>query len=98
MHAYAHQWACQLVYNPRLREGLGMTEGEGTERIWSKFRKMIGVTRTSGVSVRLHLFIWIDFAHSIEKRTRRIWYLDRHADVVNARAREDLVDEAGVTL
>ena len=50
MHAYGHQWACQLVYNPRLREGLGLTEGEGTERIWSKFRKLIGVTRTSGVS------------------------------------------------
>lgn len=49
MHAYGHQWACQLVYNPRLRQGLGLTEGEGTERIWSKFRKLIGVTRTSGV-------------------------------------------------
>lgn len=49
MHAYGHQWACQLVYNPHLRKGLGLTEGEGTERIWSKFRKLIGVTRTSGV-------------------------------------------------
>lgn len=49
MHAYGHQWACQLIYNPRLREGLGLTEGEGTERIWSKFRKLIGVTRSSGV-------------------------------------------------
>ncbi|KAI0694292.1 hypothetical protein C8T65DRAFT_711030 [Cerioporus squamosus] len=71
MHAYGHQWACQLVYNPRLRKGLGLTEGEGTERIWSKFRKLIGVTRTSG-------------------RSRRIWYLDRHADSVNAIARQDL--------
>ena len=24
MHAYAHQWACQLVYNPRLQQGLGL--------------------------------------------------------------------------
>ncbi|KAI0694788.1 hypothetical protein C8Q76DRAFT_634071 [Earliella scabrosa] len=71
MHAYGHQWSCQLVYNPRLREGLGLTEGEGTERVWSKFRKLIGVTRTSG-------------------RSRRIWYLDRHADSVNLNAREDL--------
>ncbi|KAI0716907.1 hypothetical protein C8Q76DRAFT_795144 [Earliella scabrosa] len=71
MHAYGHQWSCQLVYNPRLREGLGLSEGEGTERVWSKFRKLIGVTRTSG-------------------RSRRIWYLDRHADSVNATAREDL--------
>lgn len=49
MHAYGHQWACQLVYNPRLREGLGLSEGEGTERVWSKFRKLIGVTRSSAV-------------------------------------------------
>ncbi|KAI0707020.1 hypothetical protein C8Q76DRAFT_629548 [Earliella scabrosa] len=71
MHAYGHQWSCQLVYNPRLREGLGLTEGEGTERVWSKFRRLIGVTRTSG-------------------RSRRIWYLDRHADAINATAREEL--------
>ncbi|KAI1784417.1 hypothetical protein LXA43DRAFT_1066776 [Ganoderma leucocontextum] len=71
MHAYGHQWACQLVYNPRLREGLGLTEGEGTERLWSKFRKLIGVTRSSG-------------------RMRRIWMLDRHADVVNTSTRENL--------
>ncbi|KAI0746147.1 hypothetical protein C8Q76DRAFT_605599, partial [Earliella scabrosa] len=71
MHAYGHQWSCQLVYNPRLRAGLGLTEGEGTERVWSKFRKLIGVTRTSG-------------------RSRRIWYLDRHAESVNAITREDL--------
>ncbi|PIL33336.1 hypothetical protein GSI_04787 [Ganoderma sinense ZZ0214-1] len=71
MHAYGHQWACQLVYNPRLQDGLGLTEGEGTERVWSKFRMLIGVTRSSG-------------------RSRRIWILDRHADVVNSAARENL--------
>ncbi|KAG6836659.1 hypothetical protein H0H93_005329 [Arthromyces matolae] len=47
MHAYAHQWACQLVYNPRLRVGLGLTDGEGVERLWSRLRKLIGITRTS---------------------------------------------------
>lgn len=51
MHAYGHQWACQLVYNPRLQDGLGLTEGEGTERIWSRFRMLIGVTRSSGVGL-----------------------------------------------
>lgn len=49
MHAYAHQWSCQLVYNPRLREGVGLTDGEGVERLWSRLRKLIGITRTSGV-------------------------------------------------
>lgn len=49
MHAYGHQWSCQLVYNPRLRAGLGLSEGEGTERLWSRLRKLIGLTRSSAV-------------------------------------------------
>ena len=35
MHAYGHEWACQLVYNPRLSVGLGLSDGEGTEQLWS---------------------------------------------------------------
>lgn len=50
MHAYGHQWACQLIFNPRIRDGLGMTDGEGVERLWSRLRKLIGITRSSGVS------------------------------------------------
>jgi len=50
MHAYGHQWACQLVYNPRLRPGLGLTDGEGTERLWSRLRKLIPITRGCAVS------------------------------------------------
>ncbi|GLB38031.1 hypothetical protein LshimejAT787_0410820 [Lyophyllum shimeji] len=53
MHAYVHQWACQLVYNPRLRVGLGLTDGEGVERLWSRLRKLIGVTRSSSRQKRL---------------------------------------------
>jgi hypothetical protein len=34
MHAYAHQWACQIVYNPQLWDGFGLTDGEGVERLW----------------------------------------------------------------
>ena len=49
MHAYGHQWSCQLVYNPRLQEGLGLTDGEGTERTWSRLRKVIPLERTSAV-------------------------------------------------
>jgi hypothetical protein len=49
MHAYAHQWSCQIVYNPRLRKGLGLSDGEGVERLWSKMRKLIGITRSSAV-------------------------------------------------
>ncbi|KAG6805157.1 hypothetical protein H0H92_000503, partial [Tricholoma furcatifolium] len=63
MHAYVHQWACQLVYNPRMQRGLGLTDGEGVERLWSRMRKLIGITRTSHRSRRL----WI-----LDRQTRYI--------------------------
>ncbi|KIJ55308.1 hypothetical protein M422DRAFT_79363, partial [Sphaerobolus stellatus SS14] len=34
-HVYAHQFTCQMVYNPRRREGFGWSNGEGNERLWS---------------------------------------------------------------
>ncbi|EMD35682.1 hypothetical protein CERSUDRAFT_85646 [Gelatoporia subvermispora B] len=55
MHAYGHEWVCQLVYNPRLAPGLGLRDGEGVERLWSCLRVLIPVTRTSARSRR----IWI---------------------------------------
>ncbi|OCH92954.1 hypothetical protein OBBRIDRAFT_824361 [Obba rivulosa] len=55
MHAYGHEWACQLVYNPRLRPGLGLRDGEGVEWLWSRLRVFIPITRTSGRSRRIWL-------------------------------------------
>ena len=49
MHAYGHQWSCQLIYNPHLKEGLGLMDGEGVERIWSRLRGLIGIECRSGV-------------------------------------------------
>ena len=49
MHAYGHEWACQLVYNPCLASGLGLSDGEGTERLWLRFIKIIGIERVSSV-------------------------------------------------
>ncbi|KIK94717.1 hypothetical protein PAXRUDRAFT_33373 [Paxillus rubicundulus Ve08.2h10] len=47
MHAYGHEWACQLVYNPQLAISLGLSDGEGMERLWSRFIKLIGIERAS---------------------------------------------------
>ncbi|KAG2751616.1 hypothetical protein P692DRAFT_20774814 [Suillus brevipes Sb2] len=55
MHAYGHEWACQLVYNPRICVGLGLSDGEGTERLWSRLVRLIGVERTSSRQRRLWL-------------------------------------------
>ncbi|KIJ59242.1 hypothetical protein HYDPIDRAFT_101063 [Hydnomerulius pinastri MD-312] len=31
--AFAHNWACQLVYHPRKLEGFGLSDGEGCGRL-----------------------------------------------------------------
>ena len=49
MHAYGHQRSCQLAYNPRLQDGMGLTDGEGTERTWSCLQKLISIERSSAV-------------------------------------------------
>ncbi|KAF7337111.1 hypothetical protein MVEN_02148700 [Mycena venus] len=53
MHAYGHQWVCQLVYSPRLRRGMCLTDSEGVERFWSRIRKLIGITRHQWNSRRI---------------------------------------------
>ncbi|KAJ7174941.1 hypothetical protein C8R46DRAFT_832782, partial [Mycena filopes] len=53
MHAFGHQWACQLVYSPRLRVGTGLTDHEGVERFWSRIRRLIGLTRNQWNSRRI---------------------------------------------
>ncbi|KAF6759812.1 hypothetical protein DFP72DRAFT_1166659 [Ephemerocybe angulata] len=45
MHAFAHEMACQIINNPRFREGLGLSDGEGTERLWSRLTGLIGILR-----------------------------------------------------
>ncbi|KAI5991333.1 hypothetical protein EDC04DRAFT_2872922 [Pisolithus marmoratus] len=47
MHVYGHKWACQLIYNPHLITGLGLSDGEGTECLWSCFIKLIGIEHVS---------------------------------------------------
>ncbi|KIJ12672.1 hypothetical protein PAXINDRAFT_14434 [Paxillus involutus ATCC 200175] len=47
-HAYGHQWPCQVVYHPRKRQGFGLSDGEGCERLWSALKPLIGPLRVSG--------------------------------------------------
>ncbi|KAI5985803.1 hypothetical protein EDC04DRAFT_2873645 [Pisolithus marmoratus] len=61
MHAYGHEWACQLVYNPCLITGLGLSDGEGTERLWSCFIKLIGIEHVSSCQCR----IWLLNQHAV---------------------------------
>ncbi|SCZ88287.1 BZ3500_MvSof-1268-A1-R1_Chr2-1g04311 [Microbotryum saponariae] len=51
-HAFAHQWPCQLEYNPRLIQHFGLTDGEGCERVWSQLRSLIPINRPASASHR----------------------------------------------
>ncbi|KAI6031038.1 hypothetical protein EDC04DRAFT_2868959 [Pisolithus marmoratus] len=63
MHAYGHEWACQLIYNPCLITGLGLSDGEGTERLWSRFIKLIGIEHVS--SRQCHIWLLDQHAAAI---------------------------------
>lgn len=51
LHAYGHQWPCQLIYHPRKCQGFGLSDGEGCERFWSQLKKLIPPLRVSGVGL-----------------------------------------------
>ncbi|KAH7092807.1 hypothetical protein BKA62DRAFT_625932, partial [Auriculariales sp. MPI-PUGE-AT-0066] len=53
MHAYAHQWTCQVAFNPRMIAGMGLTDGEGVERLWSLLVDLIGILRRVSRSRRI---------------------------------------------
>jgi len=59
MHAYGHEWACQLLYNPWITQDLGLSDGEGTERLWSQFIKLIGIECSSSVCHAVGLLSWV---------------------------------------
>ncbi|KAJ7854158.1 hypothetical protein B0H14DRAFT_3085541 [Mycena olivaceomarginata] len=53
-HAFAHCWACQLIYHPLKCRGFGFTNGEGCERFWHSISKLIPYLRVAGYHNRLH--------------------------------------------
>ncbi|EJD36390.1 hypothetical protein AURDEDRAFT_74267 [Auricularia subglabra TFB-10046 SS5] len=55
MHSYAHQWTCQIIYSPRMKKGMGLTDGEGVERLWSALRMLIPKLRAVSRRRRLVL-------------------------------------------
>ncbi|KAG1854229.1 hypothetical protein F4604DRAFT_1883345 [Suillus subluteus] len=53
LHAYGHQWVCQIVYYPRKRKGFGLSDGKGCEWLWSFLKPLISSLRVSGFNERL---------------------------------------------
>lgn len=52
-HAYVHEWICQLEYNPRLNEGWGLLDGEGSERVWWDMTPSVAPCRYATKQTRL---------------------------------------------
>ncbi|KAJ7830387.1 hypothetical protein B0H13DRAFT_1735125 [Mycena leptocephala] len=80
MHAYGHQWVCQLIYNPRMRRSCGLTDGEGVERLWSRIRKLIPITRNQWNSRRIWMIdLYMSFINA-EGRTNLGAWLERQGE------------------
>ncbi|PLW52689.1 hypothetical protein PCANC_14100 [Puccinia coronata f. sp. avenae] len=65
-HAYAHNWTCQLDYNPRFNKGWGLSDGEGLERMWSYFSNLVSPLR---YATRNHRFASI--SHRLAHHNRQ---------------------------
>ncbi|KAG0148932.1 hypothetical protein CROQUDRAFT_372481 [Cronartium quercuum f. sp. fusiforme G11] len=33
-HAYVHEWACQIKYNPQYNKDWGLSDGEELKQLW----------------------------------------------------------------
>ena len=79
MHAYAHQWECQLEFNPRLKPAFGLTDGEGVERRWWDIQPIANSTRMMGPGGRQGVLndVW-GFANWLKTRGLREYNLYTH--------------------
>ncbi|KAK3731623.1 hypothetical protein QZH41_015887, partial [Actinostola sp. cb2023] len=51
-HCYGHKASCQVKYSPRRLEGVGLTDGEGVERLWSFLRDFSRMTKEMAADKR----------------------------------------------
>ncbi|KAJ7818983.1 hypothetical protein B0H14DRAFT_2372889, partial [Mycena olivaceomarginata] len=56
MHAFGHRWVCQLVYNPRCHDSVGLSDMKGVERLWSWICKLIPLTQAQWVRYSLNYY------------------------------------------
>ncbi|KAJ7886955.1 hypothetical protein B0H13DRAFT_2534733 [Mycena leptocephala] len=70
----------RLIYNPRMRRGCGLTDGEGVERLWSRIRKLIPITRNQWNSKRIWMIdLYMSFINA-EGRTNLGAWLERQGE------------------
>jgi hypothetical protein len=74
-HAFGHEWACQLIYHPRKREGFGFTNGEGCERFWNLISHLVAHLRVMSVSFIPFCFL-ISLSDPLFQYHHRLYTLD----------------------
>ncbi|KAH9815906.1 hypothetical protein DFH28DRAFT_1163510 [Melampsora americana] len=97
-HAYVHNWACQVLYNPRFNAFWGLTDGEGLERFWSFLAVLVAINRISTPLHRMLNINWrADFFVEITLETTAKWLLRRlrNAHTVSLEARRALTKLLG---
>ncbi|XP_078353471.1 uncharacterized protein LOC144638149 isoform X2 [Oculina patagonica] len=52
-HCYGHKATCQVKFSPRRTKGVGLTDGEGTERLWSFLRDFSTITKEMSPEKRI---------------------------------------------
>ncbi|KZV78701.1 hypothetical protein EXIGLDRAFT_633405, partial [Exidia glandulosa HHB12029] len=92
LHAYGHQWECQLVFNARLVPGAGLTDGEGTERFWSQMSALIGMLRHVSKARRpIILELQADFLAGVSRNNLGHW-MQRKWEAILKRRHEARVE------
>nr|XP_047139912.1 uncharacterized protein LOC105850639 [Hydra vulgaris] len=74
-HVYGHRSACQLKYSPKSTVGIGISDGEVMERLWSALRRFSKITKEQTPSHRadtLTLGLLHYAQYSINSLSRRL--------------------------
>ncbi|KAL3859476.1 hypothetical protein ACJMK2_009696 [Sinanodonta woodiana] len=69
-HCYGHKMACQILYNPRRTIGLGLSDGECVERLWSFLGKFSNISKEMTPENRIDLLV-DGLIHYGQKVTRK---------------------------
>ncbi|KAF9491312.1 hypothetical protein BDN71DRAFT_1518627 [Pleurotus eryngii] len=95
MHAYTHQWSCQLAYNPQLRVGLGLTDNKGIESLCELPPTKHRSVPSSRLGLLADLLVHDSHTRVYQKQEYAFMHLKKKLDsVLNLQAELDILSTA----
>ncbi len=92
-HITTHEFSCHLQYHPRCNKHVGLSDGEGCERVWSNIRHLVTSGRYSEPFVRQQQ-LSNALLHLGERKRQSLWrwfdIMDKHAISTLNSSTEDL--------